>query len=73
MRVRVSKLAYLDNVIRYPGEVFEWSYSGDKIPEYIEVIGKPEAEISIEADTEANIEAVSEAETEQKTKTTRKR
>ena len=38
MKVRVLQTAYLDNTIRYAGEVFEWSYTGDKLPGCVEPV-----------------------------------
>jgi len=42
MKVKVLETAYLDNTVRNPGDVFEWSYNGEKIPPCVEVIGKSE-------------------------------
>lgn len=71
MKVRVTKMAYLDNSIRYAGDVFEWSYSGDKIPPYIE---KVETAVNAEeANPETESETKTETETKTESKTTRKK
>lgn len=41
MRVKVKKTAYLDDSLRHEGDVFEWSYNGEILPDCVEKADEP--------------------------------